>query len=156
MVATSPDLPVIATGAGGSCGPEHNHCVRAGTWFSVEDILPGSGHPATPVFEKDGEWVSYEDGEVMSWGTYVLRTEVATPAKVKPHDALIVWRPNDGEPAFPTSEAQAQTRSRWLVTVVKTVDPGSGTFTRDGGSPEPLPLAAARAVVERKEIRQSK
>jgi hypothetical protein len=148
----TPSASVALAAATGACGPEHNHCIRPGTWFSVEDLLDGSGHPATPVYEKDGRWVSYEDGEEMSRGMIILRTEVASAAKIKHRTALIVWRPHDGEPSYPVSEEQAQTSSRWLAVVVDTVDPVAGTFTRDGGSPEPLPLAAARVIVERKEV----
>lgn len=140
----------------GACTPERNHCVKPTTWFAVEHILPGSGAPATPVYEKNGKYVVYEDGEEISWGMLVLRTEVAVPAKLKRKDALIVWRANDSEPVFPNSEEQAQTRGRWVVMVVDKVDLAAGTFTRLGGSEEGIPIITARSIVERKEIKESK
>jgi len=140
----------------GACGPERNHCLKPGTWFAVEHILTGSGSPAAPAYEKDGKYIVYEDGREISWGMLVLRTEVVVPAKVKHEDALIVWRAHDSEPLYPTSEEQAQTRGRWEVMVVDTVDVAAGTFTRLGGSDEGIPLGPARSIVERKEIKRQK
>jgi hypothetical protein len=146
----------VALAASSACGPDHNHCVKPGTWFAVENLLPGSGHPAKPVYEKDGKYIAYEDSEEISWGYRVLRTEVAVPAKVKHKEVLVVWRPHDGEPPYPTSEEQAQSQSRWLVMIVDKVDPAAGTFTRLEGPEEPLPLSNARTVVELREIKQPK
>jgi len=140
----------------GACGPERNHCVKPGTWFAVEHILTGSGSPAAPVYEKDGKYVVYEDGGAISWGMLVLRTEIVVPAKVKQKDALIVWRANDGEPLYPTSEEEAQTRGRWVVMVVDKVDLAAGTFTRLGGSDEGIPFGPARSIVESKEVKRTK
>ncbi len=150
---TSGALPAVALPRPtGFCDPDHNHCVRATTWFWIEHALYGSASPTTPVYEKDGKWVSYENGEV-KWGNYVLRTQLAVPSKVKVHDVLIVWRPNDDEPLWPESEDVAQTPSRWVVMVVETVDAKAATFTIQGRPDVPVPLAAARSVVERKEVR---
>lgn len=142
----------------GACGPDRNHCVKPTTWFAVERILPGSGKPATPVYEKDGKYVVYEDGKDVSWGMYVVRTEVAVPAKIKGKgkDALVFWRANDGEPLYPSSEEQAQTTGRWVVAVVDKVDVAAGTFTRLQGSDEGIPLSTARSIVETKEIQEPK
>ena len=140
----------------GACGPDRNHCVKPTTWFAVEQILPGSGKPAQPVYEKNGKYIAYENNAEIRWGAYVVRTEVAVPAKVKRKDALVFWRANDGEPLYPTSEEQAQTTGRWLVAVVDKVDAAAGTFTRLQGSEEGLPLSAARSIVETKEIQEPK
>jgi hypothetical protein len=151
---TSGALPAVALPRPtGACPPEKNHCVRATTWFWIEHALYGSAGPTTPVYEKDGKWVSYENGEVMS-SYYVLRTQVAVPSKVKVHDVLIVWRPNDDKPIWPESEEVAQTPSSWVVMVVETVDANAATFTIQGRADVPVPLAAARSVIERKEIRR--
>ena len=149
--------PIALSAPTGACGPEVNHCIRPGTWFYVDHVRTGAGIPATPVHEAPGDkWVDFEQGEEVSWGMIILRTEVAVPAKVKRNDALVVWRPHDGEPLYPTSEQQAQTRSRWLLMIVDSVDLASGTFKMDGGPDIPVPLAAARAVVERREIPRKK
>src|SRR5215467_14401605 len=118
--------------------------------------MGGSGPPAAPVYEKDGKYVVYEDGGAISWGMLVLRTEIVVPAKVKQKDALIVWRANDSEPLYPTSEEQAQTRGRWVVMVVDKVDLAAGTFTRLGGSDEGIPFGSARSIVESKEVKRTK
>lgn len=137
----------------GTCDPEHNHCVRPTTWFLIERASPGSASPATPVFEKDGKWVSYEDGEVARGG-HVLRTQVASAKSVKVRDTLIVLRPNDDEPVYPVSEDAAQTTARWRVMVVETVDRDAATFTIQGRPDVAVPLASARSVVETKEVKR--
>jgi len=137
--------------AAGFCDPAHNHCIRPATWFWIENALYGSAGPTTPVHEQDGKWLSWENGQAVH-GYTLLRTELAVPSKVKVHDVLIVWRANDDQPVWPVSEEQAQTPSYWVVMVVETVDAKAGTFTIQGRPDVPVPLAAARSVVERKEL----
>lgn len=137
----------------GACDPQHDHCVRKATWFLIEHALPGSASPATPVFERNGKWVSYADDTAARSG-FILRTELAVPSATKVRDVLIVLRPNDGEPRWPVSEEAAQTTARWRVMVVETVDPAAATFTIQGRPDVPIPLAAARRVVETKEVQR--
>ena len=136
----------------GSCSPARDHCVRPTTWFLVEHALPGSASPATPVHEMDGRWVSYETGEAARDG-YALHTELARAEKTKVRDVLVVWRPYDDEPLWPVSEEAAQTTGRWVVMVVDTIDPDAATFTIQGRDDVPIPLAAARGVVETRAVR---
>lgn len=137
----------------GLCTPDRNHCVKPATWFAVRHIMPDSGEPARPVYEKNGKYFVYEDNDEITWDYYVVRTEVAQPAKVKGSDTLIFWRAQEGEPLYPSSEEQAQTHGRWMIAVVDKVDVATGTFTRLGGSNEKVPLSAARSIVESKKIK---
>ncbi len=157
-VASLPSAPAAIPMARelGECTPEKNHCVKPTTWFAVEHIVTGSGEPARPCAEKNGKYFVIEDNDEITWGYFVLRTEVAVPAKVKRKDALIFWRAHDGEPLYPPSEERAQSVGRWMVGVVDKVDLAAGTFTRLGGSDEGIPLSAARSIVETKEIQRSK
>jgi hypothetical protein len=136
----------------GACDPAHDHCIRPTTWFWMERPAgPGTASPVTPVHEQDGKWVTYASGETAGMG-YLLRTELAKPASTKKGDLLIVWRPNDDEPLYPESEDAAQkSTTRWLSMVVETVSPSAGTFTIQARPDMPVPLAAARRVVETKE-----
>ena len=147
-------LPSAMRADSGACGPERNHCVRpeAGFWIATK-VTPGRMSPTTPVFERNGEWVSYENpNDVYRGNGYILRTEVADPKATKRRDVLVFWFPRDGEPRFPDSEEAAKSSTRWVVTVVETVDPASGTFTIEARPDRPFPLAASRRVVEMKTL----
>jgi len=158
MHATVPSVgsasPISLAAGDGACGPERNHCIRpeAGFWIATRPS-PGRASPTTPVFERNGEWVSYEKAsDVYRTSGYVLRTEVADPKATKRRDVLVVWQPRDGEPRFPDSEEAARSSTRWVVMVVEAVDAANGTFTIEARPDNPFPLAASRRVVEMKEL----
>jgi hypothetical protein len=140
--------------AASRCGPDHDHCVNAKTWFLTHAVSPGSSAPAVPIYESQGTWLQHEDNQLArdQDAAHMFRTKAASPQECKIGNILIVWRPNDGEPRWPESEQAAQTKNRWQVMVVETINPATGTFTIQGRADNPIPLDAARSIVEDKKV----
>ena len=140
--------------AASQCGPEHDHCVNGKTWFLTRAVSPGSSSPAVQIYESQGTWLRHEDNQPAKDqdGAHMFRTKAAVPKDCKAGQVLIVWRPNDGEPRWPESEQAAQTKNRWQVMVIENINPAAGTFTIQGRDDNPIPLNAARSIVEDKQV----
>ena len=107
---------------------------RAPMWF-LADTRPSPGRMShvTPVYERDGCWLDADDDYARRGVVY--STALATLATVKPGDVLIVAQPNE-----------------WSIAVVDAVDPRAEAFTIESRHERPIALAAARTVVEAKEV----
>ncbi len=148
--------PAPRSPAPAACDAAHDHCVKRETWF-LADTRPSPGRmsPVTPVHEGDGCWLDYTDDDYARRGV-VYRTAVADAAAVKPGDVLIVLQPNDNEPPYPSSVEAAQTTARWTIAVVDALDARTKTFTIESRRERPISLAAARAIVETRDVERAK
>ena len=109
----------IFMGKGVECNAERDHCMRAGVWFAVGNLVAGKLYRAVPIFEHDKKWFNWRGREE----SFAMRfkTKVGTKATIKAGDPIIWFIDENASKKFVDNEYDALTSSRWEAGVVDEV-----------------------------------
>jgi hypothetical protein len=136
----------VDMGAGPPCDAAHDHCLRPGTWFAADNIIAGKFFRALPVYELDGKWYDWGEGEERTGRLF--HTKLATASTLHHGDPVILFNTSQ-PPQWATSEYDGLTSSNWEIAVVNAVNTSAKTFTVDGAG-DPFPIDVARVITEQK------
>lgn len=112
-----PGGPVFM-GVGVDCDAAHDHCLREGVWFSVNNIQPGKLYRALPVFEFEKKWWTWR-GEPTEPTGKLYKTQIAGNATLVPGTSVIWFSTETSDKKWADSEYEAMTSSRWEAGVIE-------------------------------------
>jgi hypothetical protein len=132
----------VYMGNGVTCDAAHDHCLRDGVWFSVNNIQAGKLYRALPVFEFEKKWWTWR-GEPADDPVKLYKTQIAGNAKIAPGTAVIWFSSETSDGKWAESEYEALTSSRWEAGVVE-AQRRRGSAVADGRADQGLRCRAAR------------
>lgn len=140
-----PGGPVFM-GKGLECNGERDHCMRAGVWFAVGNLVAGKLYRAVPVFEYESKWYNWRGHEE----SFAMRfkTKVGTKETLHAGDPVIWFIDENSSKKFVDNEYDALTSSRWEAGVVDQVLPDK--IHVKGWTYGAVPIDTTRVIVERK------
>ena len=138
-----PGGPVFM-GRGLTCNAEHDHCLRDGVWFSVNNIQAGKLYRALPVFEFEKKWWTWR-GEPADDPVKLYKTQIAGNAKLAPGTAVIWYSSETSDSKWADSEYEALTSSRWEAGVVDSQQSATVVMIKGFGA---APLDTIRLITE--------
>jgi hypothetical protein len=131
-------------GRGVTCDAAHDHCLRDGVWFSVNNIQPGKLYRALPVFEFEKKWWTWR-GEPADDPVKLYKTQIAGNAKLAPGTAVIWYSSETSDSKWADSEYEALTSSRWEAGVVDSQQSPTVVMIKGFGA---APLDTIRLITE--------
>jgi hypothetical protein len=136
----------VYMGRGADCDAAHDHCMRPGVYFQVDNIVGGKLFRALPVYELKGKWYDWGNG-VERTGKF-LKTKLATLETLHVGDPVVFFN-TPQPPQWANSEYDGLTSSNWEVAMVSRVNSTAKTFSVQGWD-DPFTIGAGRVVVETK------
>jgi len=138
-----PGGPVFM-GRGVTCDAAHDHCLRDGVWFSVNNIQAGKQYRAVPVFEFEKKWWTWR-GEPADDPVKLYKTQIAGNAKIAPGTAVIWFSNESSASKWADSEYEAVTSSRWEAGVVESQQSATVVMIAGFGA---TPMDTIRLITE--------
>jgi hypothetical protein len=134
----------VYMGNGVTCDAAHDHCLRDGVWFSVNNIQAGKLYRALPVFEFEKKWWTWR-GEPADDPVKLYKTQIAGNAKLAPGTAVIWFSSETSDGKWAESEYEALTSSRWEAGVVEAQQSPTVVMIKGFGA---APLDTIRLITE--------
>jgi hypothetical protein len=134
----------VYMGKGIDCDASHDHCLRDGVWFSVNNIQAGKLFRALPVFEFEKQWFTWR-GEPADPPVKLYKTQIAGNAKLAPGTSVIWFSSETSEKKFADSEYDAMTSSRWEAGVIETQTSPTSVMVKGFGA---VSLDTVRLITE--------
>jgi hypothetical protein len=134
----------VYMGRGVTCDAQHDHCLRDGVWFSINNIQPGKLYRALPVFEFEKKWWTWR-GEPADEPVKLYKTQIAGNAKLAPGTAVIWYSSETSDGKWADSEYEALTSSRWEAGVVESQQSPTVVMIKGFGA---APMDTVRLITE--------
>jgi hypothetical protein len=134
----------VYMGKGIDCDASHDHCLRDGVWFSVNNIVAGKMFRALPVFEFEKQWFTWR-GEPTDAPVKLYKTQIAGNAKLSPGTSVIWFSSETSEKKWADSEYDALTSSRWEAGVIESQTSPTSVMVKGFGA---VPLDTVRLITE--------
>jgi len=131
-------------GRGVSCDAAHDHCLRDGVWFSVNNIIAGKQFRAVPVFEFEKKWWTWR-GEPADDPVKLYKTQIAGNAKLSAGTPVIWFSNESSETKWADSEYEALVSSRWEAGVVEEMVSPTTVMIKGSGT---VPMDTVRLITE--------
>ena len=107
----------VFMGRGIDCDAAHDHCLRDGVYFSVANIVSGKLYRATPSYEFEKKWWTW-NGQAIDDPGKLYKTQIAGNAKLSSGTQVIFFSAETSDTKWADSEYRALTSSRWEAGVV--------------------------------------
>ncbi len=135
----------VYMGRGATCDDAHDHCLRAGVWFSVANIISGKLFRAVPIYELEGKWFTWRGDEETPVKAY--RTELAGKTPLPAGTQVIFFSADTSSGKWADSEYEAMVSSRWEAAVTESASSSGSVKIAGFGT---TPLDTVRLIVETK------
>jgi hypothetical protein len=134
----------VYMGRGLDCDAAHDHCLRDGVWFSVNNIVSGRLFRAVPVFEFEKQWWTWR-GEPADAPVKLYKTQIAGNAKLSPGTSVIWFSSETSDKKWADSEYDALTSSRWEAGVIESQSSPTSAMVKGFGA---VSLDTVRLITE--------
>lgn len=135
----------IYMGKGPDCTDKIDHCLRDDVWFAVPTLQAGRIYRATPAFEFESKWWTFNEQEAEF--EQLLKTKVIENPSELIVGTAAIFLVDDNYTKWLSNEHDALTSSRWEAGIVESV---SGDTFRIKGWSYPIPIETGRVVVQKK------
>ncbi len=131
-------------GRGIACDAAHDHCLRDGVWFAVNNIQAGKLFRALPVFEFEKKWWTWR-GEPNEPEGKLYKTQIAGNAVIAPGTPVIWFSSETSDNKWADSEYESLTSSRWEAGVIEGMQSKTVVMIAGFGA---APLDTIRLITE--------